>query len=259
MSSKHDQLTEEEMTGFRLNPVLFERIRSQVSAAVEPTRILDWGCGRGRSVAMLRQEGFAAFGIDIDRAVLCNGHDLFRIRGLDPNQLLRHADSSGDFADCYFEVIFSEDTLEHVADLARLAQESYRLLRPGGIAVHSFPGSRWLIEPHVRMPLVHWFPPGLARRTLIWLSLLAGFGPRPSWPETRGKSVKQQREVFDRYLANKTHYRRPEQVMEIFTHAGFVGRWIGNESKGWRRWLPASLRSSGFPAEYLLLYLAKPA
>jgi SAM-dependent methyltransferase len=218
MSSKHDRLTEEEMAGFRPNPALFGQLRALASAAA-PIKILDWGCGRGRSVALLRQEGFDAFGIDIDRAVLQNGHDLFRARGLDPELLLRHADAAGDFEDGYFDAVFSEDTLEHVADLARLAQESFRLLRPGGVALHSFPGARWLIEPHVRMPLAHWLPPGGLRRLFMLR----------------------------------------DEVMAVFGRAGFAGRWIGDEPAGWRRQLPAGLRDNGFPSSYLLLHLAKPS
>lgn len=185
MSSKHDRLTEEEMAGFRPSPSLFKQMYATPRAAVPP-RILDWGCGRGRSVALLRQEGFEAFGIDIDHAVMRNGYDLFRGRGLDPEQLLLHADDSGMFADGFFDITFSEDTIEHVADLAWMAHESYRLLRPGGLAVHSFPGSRRLIEPHVHMPLVHWLRQGTLRRLLVWVCLLHGFGPRPPWPEAGG-------------------------------------------------------------------------
>lgn len=259
MSTKHDPLTEADMQHFRMNPALLGQLRAHAGArAPEPARILDWGCGRGRSVALLRQEGFAAFGVDIDRAVLRNGHELFRTRGLDPERLLRPLDDIGTFEDGAFDIVFSEETLEHVANLAAVARESFRLLRPGGLAVHSFPGSRWLIEPHVHMPLVHWLPQGGLRRLLIRLCLLLGFGPRPPWPEA-GDNLRQQLDVYDRYLAEKTHYRPREQVMAVFAGAGFAGRWLGTPAAtGWRRLLPASLRDNGFPAGHLLLQLVKP-
>ena len=259
MSTKHNALTEADMQRFRMNPALLGQLRAQArSRAPETARILDWGCGRGRSVALLRQEGFDAFGVDIDRAVLRNGHELFRARGLDPERLLRHIDDIGTFGDGDFDIVFSEETLEHVADLAQVARESFRLLRPGGLAVHSFPGSRWLVEPHVHMPLVHWLPPGALRRLLIRACLLLGHGPRPPWPEAAG-SLRHQLDVYDRYLAEKTAYRPRGEVMAVFEREGFAGRWLGGEASGWRRLLPAALRDNGFPAGHLLLHLVKPA
>ena len=260
MSTKHDALSEADMQRFCMNPALLGQLRAQARARTTPSlRILDWGCGRGRSVALLRQEGLEAFGIDIDRAVLRNGHDLFRARGLDPERLLRHIDDIGTLGEGDFDVVFSEETLEHVADLAAVALESFRLLRPGGLAVHSFPGSRWLVEPHVHMPLVHWLPQGGPRRLLIRLCLLFGFGPRPPWPEARDAGLRQRLAVYDRYLAEKTSYRPREAVMAIFAGAGFEGRWLGDApAAGWRRLLPAVLRDNGFPAGHLLLHLVKP-
>lgn len=258
MSGKHDALTEADMLGFGMNPAVLGLIAEVRRAATHPLRVLDWGCGRGRSVALLRQEGLEAFGVDVDRAVLRNGHGLFRARGLDPERLLRHVDETGAFGEGAFDLVFSEETLEHVADLGALARDTFRLLRPGGTAVHSFPGSRWLVEPHVRMPLVHWLPPG-GRRPLIRLCLLAGLGPRPPWPEAGEGDRRRQAEVYARYLAEKTVYRPREEVMAVFARAGFEGRWIGGEAAGWRRLLPSALRDNGFPAGHLLLHLVKPA
>ncbi len=262
MSTKHDTLTEADMQRFRMNPALLGCLREQAQLqdpASRPLRILDWGCGRGRSVALLRQEGLDAFGLDIDRAALKNGHDLFRARGLDPERLLRHIDEADTFENGAFDVVFSEETLEHVTDLAAVARESFRLLRPGGVAVHSFPGSRWLVEPHVHMPLVHWLPQGGLRRLLIRLCLLLGLGPNPPWPEARAGGLRQRLAVYDRYLAEKTCYRPRGQVMAVFAGAGFDGRWLGDlPAAGWRRMLPAGLRDNGFPAGHLLLHLVKP-
>lgn len=262
MSTKHDVLTEADMQRFRMHPALLDRIRACARERIPgagPLRILDWGCGRGRSVALLRQEGFEAFGIDIDRAVLRNGHDLFRARSLDPERLLRHLDDIDAFGDGDLDIVFSEETLEHVANLATVARESFRLLRPGGLAVHSFPGSRWLVEPHVHMPLVHWLSQGTQRRLLIRTCLLLGLGPRPPWPEACG-DLRRKLDAYDRYLAEKTAYRPRGEVMAAFARAGFKGRWLGDPpAASWRRLLPAALRDNGFPAGHLLLHLVKPA
>lgn len=259
MSTKHNALSEADMKHFRMNSALLEQVHTLArGCAPESTRILDWGCGRGRSVALLRQEGFAAYGVDIDRDVMENGHDLFRTRGLDPTRLLWHIEEISNFEGGTFDTVFSEETLEHVADLAVVARETYRLLRPGGIAVHSFPGSRWLMEPHVHMPLVHWFPRGALRRLMIRFCLHLGLGPRPPWPEV-GEDLKQKLDAYDRYLSEKTCYRSRKQIMAIFIDAGFACNWLDAEPVSvWHRLLPATLRENGFPTSHLLLELVKP-
>lgn len=266
MSTKHDALTEEDIQSFRMNPQLLDHIREHTRQLdrTAPSRILDWGCGRGRSVALLRQEGFEAFGVDIDRAVLRNGHDLFRARGLDPERLLRHIGNIDTFGDGDLDIIFSEETLEHVADLEAVACESYRLLRPGGLAVHSFPGMRRLVEPHLRMPLVHWLAPGAPRRLLIRACLLLDIGPRAPWPEIvdgSGNLLPRsgQTAVYARYLEDKVHYRSVDDIASIFRRAGFrVSHRNLRPPPVWTRLLPPSWRQNGFPAGNVLLLLHKP-
>ncbi|MCC6658252.1 MAG: class I SAM-dependent methyltransferase [Rhodocyclaceae bacterium] len=261
MNGKHEPLTEAEMVGFRLNPALLEQLRA---CAPRPARILDWGCGRGRAVALLRQEGFEAYGIDTDLAVLRNGHALLRGRGFEPERLLRHLDDIRTFADDSFDIVFSEETLEHVADIAALAHESFRLLRPGGLAVHSFPGVRRLVEPHLRMPLVHWLGPGAPRRLLIQACLLLGHGPRPPWPEAhdecgRPLPLAGRAALYARYLEEKVHYRRIAEIASIHDRVGFrVRHRIVGPVPAWAGLLPKSWPGDGFPAGNVLLLLSKP-
>lgn len=100
--------------------------------------MLDWGCGRGRSVVLLNQEGYAAYGVDIDRSYLNRGEDLFRKRGLDPEQLLAviDAESRTSWPDGYFHVVFSEQVFEHVKDLDQVASEMNRVSKLGGKGFH---------------------------------------------------------------------------------------------------------------------------
>jgi SAM-dependent methyltransferase len=261
MSGKHNPLTESEMADFKLDAAFLEQLRA---FAPPPARILDWGCGRGRAVALLRQEGFEAYGVDTDRAVLHNGHTLLRGRGLDPERLLRHLDDVRTFGDDSFDIVFSEETLEHVADIAALAHETFRLLRPGGLAVHSFPGMRRLVEPHLRMPLVHWLEPGVPRRLLIQAFLLLGYGPRPPWPEVhdnRGRPMPLagQAALYARYLEEKVHYRQIDEITSIHGRTGFrvIHRTHG-PAPTWAVLLPKSWCDNGFPAGNVLLLLHKP-
>lgn len=264
MGSKHDILTEEEMNSFQLSPAIVEQLRAFALQATrqfdaQPLKILDWGCGRGRAVATLRSEGHSAFGVDVDRAVMANGYPLFLARGFDPSSLLLHADDVKTMDADQFDIICSEETIEHITDLRTAAREMFRLLRPGGIAIHSFPGALWLIEPHIHIPIVHWLPNSKLRRMLVTFFLTLGFGPSPPWPEARNRSLHSKSAIYSRYLLEKTCYRSESVLNGIFRDAGFDSQFLRPRAViGWHRLLPAILRNNGFPSGHVLLLLTKP-
>jgi SAM-dependent methyltransferase len=265
MGTKHDVLTEAELRSFRVSLVVRRALDAFLeergpSAPRSSINILDWGCGRGRSVARLREEGFNAYGVDIDRRALRNGYPLFRSRGLNPDSLLLHVDQTPRFPDGFFHFIFSEQVFEHIEDLPAVTAEIARLTRPEGAGVHCFPGARNILEGHLRMPLVHWLPKNGTRRMAIAVLLLFRIGPTPPWPETRGRSFWQSVDVYYRYLDSHTHYRDVECITAVASGAGLVCRY---EAPGLhlarRRWLPLSLRRNGFPRGSIRLFLHKEA
>jgi SAM-dependent methyltransferase len=73
------------------------------------------------------------------------------------------------FADGEFDIVVSNHTIEHVGDpddqLTHL-REIARVLAPDGLAYLATP-TRWaLVEPHFKVPLLSWLPPGLRTRAL---------------------------------------------------------------------------------------------
>lgn len=83
-------------------------------------------------------------------------------------------DTTYPYADDFFDIVISDQVFEHVADLSQLAREVARTTRPDGLGFHLFP-AKWIItEPHLRAPLVHWFPKGRLRRSAIGTALRAG-------------------------------------------------------------------------------------
>lgn len=107
-------------------------------------RILDLGCGDGEMVQTLRQRGYLAWGSDIE------------VPGNDANGLFLSTDpATGRIGaeDGSFDIVLSNQVLEHVMDLPAVFREIRRVLRPGGVSLHAFP-SRWnLVEQHVHVPL----------------------------------------------------------------------------------------------------------
>lgn len=263
MNGKHDILTEEEMSYFSLGSGIVAELNF---LAADPNarqvgharNVLDWGCGRGRSVARLIENGFNAFGVDTDHAVLHNGYPLFEGRGLQPAGILLHAENMARLPDGFFGLIFSEETLEHVQPLELVSREMFRLTAPGGVGLHSFPGSKWLIEPHILIPLVHWLPDNRLQKWLIALCLLFGAGPKPAWPEAAGTGLLETVNTYFHYLQRKTCYRDIREVVRIFRAAGFECEYsCSGEARWWSGLLPRKLRQNGFPRGEMLLRLRK--
>lgn len=265
MNGKHDILTEEEMSYFSLGSGIVAELNF---LAADPNarqvgharNVLDWGCGRGRSVARLIENGFNAFGVDTDHAVLHNGYPLFESRGLQPAGILLDAADAARFPDGFFAFIFSEETLEHIRPLELVAGEMFRLTAPGGVGLHSFPGSMRLIEPHILMPLVHWLPGNRLQKWFMALCLLLGAGPRPVWPEAAGTGLRETLDVYFRYLRDKTCYRDIRETLQIFRGAGFECEYFctGETAAWWSPLLPRRLRGNGFPRGEMVLRLRKP-
>ncbi len=261
MGSKHDILTEQELSGFQVSNAVLTAItefQETVGRSAGQINVLDWGCGRGRSVAKLRELGFNAFGVEIDDATMKNGFDLFHSRGLKPNQLLRNIEDISDFADGYFDFVFSEQVFEHVKDLMLVAKEQARLTKINGVGLHCFPSSHCVEEGHLFMPFVHWLPKNRLRKVSIMMMLALGKGPPNGWPEIRDRPLSHRAEVFYQYLNNKTYYRDIDTICQIFTDVGFDSNYALKGPQPRRQNLiPAYLRRNGFPNRSVHLHLRR--
>ncbi len=91
-------------------------------------RVLDLGCGEGDLTAVLAQTGARALGVDVAPAAL------ERARRRHPQLTfgLTPIDGPLAFDDGSFDVVWSSEVIEHVADTARWLSEVRRVLVPGG-------------------------------------------------------------------------------------------------------------------------------
>ncbi len=222
--TKHDVLTEQEMADFTLNPRVLRQIeyfRRKMNLEKGEMNILDWGCGRGRAVAALRALGYNTFGADIDPEPVNNCRDLLSSRGLDADSIISVIRNGKDtiFPDSFFHCGYTDGVLEHVRDIEQVAASLKTLIAPGGMCVHFFPAHKHLVENHLRVPLVHWLPKNSLRRAYIWLALLCGGGPK--WKELRGMNRQEQAQAYYEYSVNKTYYRTPRALTEIFARHKF--------------------------------------
>jgi SAM-dependent methyltransferase len=91
-------------------------------------RALDLGSGEGAFTAVMAEAGAQAVGVEVAQAALA------RARARHPQLDFRLAPIEGPlpFADNGFELVWSSEVIEHVADTARWLSEVRRVLVPGG-------------------------------------------------------------------------------------------------------------------------------
>ena len=105
-----------------------------------PCRILDAGCGSGRTLDELRDYGDAC-GVDVSQEAV----DATRARGHEA-----HVGSVMDlpFADATFDLVTCLDVVEHTPDDRRTLSELRRVTRPGGMLLLTVPAHPLLWSAH---------------------------------------------------------------------------------------------------------------
>ena len=106
--------------------------------------ILDIGCGAGGiDIALVRNHGAGyVTGIDVEDTVLAHARKLVAREHLGARiGLLKVSPGPLPFPPASFDVVFSKDSIVHIADKHALMLEVFRVLKPGG----RFIASDWLI------------------------------------------------------------------------------------------------------------------
>ncbi|HWM90991.1 MAG TPA: methyltransferase domain-containing protein, partial [Thermoanaerobaculia bacterium] len=156
-----------------------EEIRERISAYLPwldklPGPVLDVGCGRGEALALFRDHGIPARGIDTSARMVA----LCRERGLEAEEGDAFA-ALADLPEASLGGVVSFHVIEHLpaASLDRLVRLAYRALKPGGVLILETPNplsmlvaarSFWLDPTHIRP--VH-------PESLKLMYELAGFDP----------------------------------------------------------------------------------
>lgn len=127
-------------------------------------KILDFGCGAGKTVSALRALGY----------VNASGYDV--VEGRHREGALRELITEGTvlnlrlpYDDDTFDLVISDQVFEHVQDQVRVFEELLRITKPGGHGLHLIPTRYVPIEGHLSVP----FGGAFQHRWLykIWASL----------------------------------------------------------------------------------------
>jgi SAM-dependent methyltransferase len=95
-------------------------------------RLLDIGCGSGEFLNQMKNFGWEAFGVEINK----ESADMGNKRGLN---IFCGELGGADFPQNYFDVVVLSQTLEHVYSPGAYLEKIYRLLKEGGLLIIGVP------------------------------------------------------------------------------------------------------------------------
>ena len=112
------------------------------------SKILDIGCGNGIIASKIGNFSKGVIGVDVeDRRVIKEGYKF---------QLIK--DEKLSFKDNSFDIVISNQVIEHVNCQNDHVKEIYRVLRNEGVCYLATPNRYWPIEPHYYLPFLGILP-----------------------------------------------------------------------------------------------------
>ena len=171
-----------------------------VAKAGDPHRksdvmILDHGCGGAGTLLYLCAMGYTGIhGIDLDSSDAKRWNRLLReVFDIQEDRFFSYDGGSLPFSDNTFDIIFSQQVLEHVRPnvIDTYYAEEYRILKPGGSVFHQVPHRLVPYDSHTRTWFLHYLPHPVWRLILRLLgksSITTETALFLRWPwEHRGK------------------------------------------------------------------------
>jgi SAM-dependent methyltransferase len=113
-------------------------------AAASGGRILDYGCGEGQTVALARERGLDIWGADTFAGFFAGWAD-----SGSRDRVHKIENGRADYPDNHFDLIISNQVLEHVSDPEAVISDMHRMIKPGGTFIAAFPVVETWYEGHV--------------------------------------------------------------------------------------------------------------
>ena len=148
---------------FHIQPILrqIQRIQETTGKPAPEIRILDHGCGGCSTLMFLAALGYTGlYGVDVGGPLEQRDHALRTLIEADEPRVRLYDGMTLPYSDGTFDLIFSQQVLEHVKDrfIFSYISEEARTLDKNGIVYHQIP-HRWTPwESHTKTWLVHYLP-----------------------------------------------------------------------------------------------------
>lgn len=181
------------------------------SRTIDGLRVLDYGCGKGNLVQLLRSRNISGFGCD----VFYEGGDYSDTIGqsiFESGVIKRMYGDNIPFEDDSFDIVVNTQVMEHVPDLDIVLSEIYRVLKPGRAVLSLFPDKGVWREGHCGIPFLHWFPKRSKLR-VYYAALLRSIGLGHF---KKDKSVFQWSRDFCDWLDKWTYYRNRSAIEQSY-------------------------------------------
>ena len=148
--------------------------------------VLDVGCGAGVEVVRFARAGARVTGVDIAQSAIDLTRQNLAQQGLDAR--LEVADGEAlPFPDASFDFVYAHGVVQYTTSDRQLVAETYRVLRPGGLAMfQAYNRVSWLhlLSKVMKVPLEHEDAPVLRRYSISELrTLVAPFASVEIVPE----------------------------------------------------------------------------
>jgi len=184
-------------------------------------KVLDMGCGEGAVLDHLLDMKLDLYGYDFQhrRDALWTKYKDGVLGDFDDHIRIVDDERSIPFESDYFDVVYANQVFEHVKFIDRMFEESARVLKPDGVLLITLPLATYPVEAHLRIPFVHWIPPGGLRVQYLRLFYATRLARKK-----KGITALQTAIDSDRYLYERTYYRFINEIEAI------AGYWF--ESKG---------------------------
>lgn len=176
-------------------------------------KVLDYGCGMGMMVQMLRDAGIDCYGVEV--CYPGANYDELRARDLYKQGILCEISDDGKvpFEDGFFDVIISNQVFEHVVDKPTVLANLKRALNDDGFMHHHFPSKEVMREGHTGIPFSHWFPKGRLRYIYAYTLRRIGFGYHKDKNQSTAEWTEYYMDWIDKYCTYE-RYRPMRSMLE---------------------------------------------
>ena len=138
-------------------------------------RVLDYGCGIAQTVTLGRGRGLDIWGADTFAGYYAGWADSVNPDVRD--RIRKIENGRTEYPDDHFDLVMSNQVLEHVTDPEEVIADIHRMVKPGGHFIAAFPVIETWYEGHIGLYFAHHFKPGTTLRGIYFdLSHRFGFG-----------------------------------------------------------------------------------
>jgi len=149
-------------------------------------RLLEIGCGVGTDLVRFARGGVRVTGVDLSATAIDLAKKNFVFHGLSADLHVMNGEEL-EFLDHSFDVVYAHGVLQYTADAQRMADEAYRILKPGGAfigMVYNRKGWLNVMSKFFKVELEHEDAPVLKKYTVgEFKKMLASFSVVKIVPE----------------------------------------------------------------------------